>query len=35
MEGTISILVPSKVHERAQSVQIQQTERQSVLLRMQ
>ena len=35
MEGTISILMPSKVHERVQSVQMQQTRRQSVLLRMQ
>ena len=32
MEGTISILMPSKVHECVQSVQTQQTGRQSVLL---
>ena len=33
MEGAISILMPSKIYERVQSVQVQQTGRQSVLLR--
>ena len=35
MEGTVSILMPSKVRGRVQAVQIQQTRRWSVLLRTQ